>query len=106
MNFRRKKKPLKATLTLAVGRIYRVKGYWTGDFRAKCCDSLLKTVKLKVTDPMNTTLQVDDELEVAFAHAEFLPALIEHFQKPIEQRGESREEFERDRFGQSGGARR
>lgn len=83
---RKKKKLIKPELTLAIGRIYRVSGYWTGDFRAKCCDSLLRTVKLKVTDPMNTVLQVDDELEVAFAHAEFLPALVEQFQKPIGDR--------------------
>jgi hypothetical protein len=72
--------------TLAIGRIYLVKGYWTGNFRAKCCDSLALTAKVKVTDPMNTELNIDDEMEISFANAEFLPAVLEEFQKPIEER--------------------
>lgn len=89
MNFRRgfkKKKAVKPLLTLAVGRIYLVKRYHTGDFRAKCCDSLLKSVRLKVTDPMKTSLQVDDEMEIPFVHAEFIPSIVEEFKKPIDQR--------------------
>ncbi len=81
----RKKKPSvvqKPALVLAVGRIYLVKRYYTGDFRARCCDSLLKTARLKVTDPMNSSVQVDDELEIPFVHAEFIPALVVDFTGP------------------------
>ena len=73
-------------LVLAVGRIYLVRGYHIGDFRARCCDSLERSVRLKVTDPMKTSLQVDDELEIPFVHAEFIPALVEDFKKPITER--------------------
>jgi hypothetical protein len=103
--------PEKPKLTLAVGRIYLVKRYYTGDFRARCCDSLMKSVRLKVTDPMKTTLQVDDEIEVPFVHAEFIPALVQDLKQTIAARPSpastptySREEFERDRAGE-GGAR-
>lgn len=89
MTFRRgfkKKKATKPPYVLVVGHIYLVRGYHTGDFRAKCCDSLLKTVRLKVTDPMKAALQVDDEIEIPFVHAEFIPALVQDVQKVIEQR--------------------
>lgn len=81
--------PEKPNLTLAVGRIYLVKHYHTGDFRAKCCDSLLKTVRLKVTDPMSTSLQVGDELEIPFVHAEFIPALVQDITKIVGDRPRS-----------------
>lgn len=100
--------PVKPKLTLAIGRIYLVKRYYTGDFRAKCCESLEKSVRLKVTDPMNTTLEQNAELEIPFVHAEFIPALVQDIKKIVDERpggGESRAEFERDRFGQSGGSR-
>lgn len=97
----------KPILTLAVGRIYLVTRYWTGDFRAKCCESLFKTVKLKVTDPMKSSLKPGDELEIPFVHAEFIPAIVQDFKKITADRPEySRAEFERDRFGESGGVRR
>jgi hypothetical protein len=99
--------PVKPKLTLAIGRIYLVKRYYTGDFRAKCCESLATSVRLKVTDPMHSTLEQNAEIEIPFVHAEFIPALVQDIKKTIEARaaGESREEFERDRFGQSGGSR-
>jgi hypothetical protein len=82
-----KKKALaKPAFTLTIGRIYVVKGYHTGDFRAKCCDSLTKTARLKVTDAMRSSLHVDDEIEIPFVHAEFLPSIVEQFQKPIAER--------------------
>jgi hypothetical protein len=83
---------------LVVGRIYVVKRYYTGDFRAKCCDSLDRSARLKVTDPMRSTLQVDDEIEIPFVHAEFIPAIVEEFKKPIEERS-----FNRDQFSQGRG---
>jgi hypothetical protein len=73
-------------LTLVVGRIYLVKRYYTGDFRARCCESLDKSVRLKVTDPMKTTLQVDEEIEVPFVHADFIPALVQDIKKVIDER--------------------
>lgn len=97
---RRKKKRIeKPKFTLAIGRIYLVTRYHTGDFRARCCDSLLKSVRLKVTDPMSSNLYVDQEIEIPFVYAEFLPAVMEKYQG----RGESREEFERDRLAGFGG---
>jgi hypothetical protein len=78
--------PVKPALTLAIGRVYVVKGYYTGDFRARCCESLLRSARLKVTDPMRSTLQVDDEIEIPFVHADFVPAIVEEFQKPREER--------------------
>jgi hypothetical protein len=89
------KTPQKPKLVLAVGRIYLVRRYYTGDFRAKCCESRFQSVRLKVTDPMKTSLQVDDELEIPFVHAEFIPALVEEFKKPIAER-----EFNRYRIGE------
>jgi hypothetical protein len=56
---------------------------------------------------MKSTLQVDDEIEIPFVHAEFIPALVQDIKKVVDERprsGESREEFERDRMGE-GGAR-
>jgi hypothetical protein len=86
--------PAKPKLTLAVGRIYLVKRYYTGDFRARCCDSLERSVRLKVTDPMKSaTLKVDDEIEIPFVHAEFIPAIVEKFRSA---------EFERERVRESG----
>jgi hypothetical protein len=78
--------PQKPKLTLAIGRIYLVKRYYTGDFRARCCESLDRSVRLKVTDPMKTTLQVDDEIEIPFVHADFIPALVQDLKKIIEER--------------------
>ena len=78
--------PVKPALTLTIGRVYAVKNYYTGDFRARCCESLLRSVRLKVTDPMRSTLQVNDEIEIPFVHAEFIPAIVEEFKKPIEER--------------------
>jgi hypothetical protein len=83
---RHKEKP---KVTLVVGRIYLVKRYYTGDFRARCCDSLLRSVRLKVTDPMKSSLQVDDEIEIPFVHAEFIPALVQDIKKAIEKRNEA-----------------
>jgi hypothetical protein len=113
-NVRRRKKPTKPEkpqLTLAIGRIYLVKRYHTGDFRAKCCESLEKSVRLKVTDPMNSTLEQNAEIEIPFVHAEFIPALVQDLKQTIAARPSpastptySREEFERDRAGE-GGAR-
>jgi hypothetical protein len=81
----KKKKPEKPKLMLVIGRIYLVKRYYTGDFRAKCCDSLERSVRLKVTDPMSSTVAIGDELEIPFVHAEFIPAVVVEFQKPVEQ---------------------
>lgn len=81
-----KKRVEKPKFTLTIGRTYVVKGYHTGDFRAKCCDSLGRSARLKVTDPMRSSLSVDDEIEIPFVHAEFIPAIVEDFQKPIAQR--------------------
>jgi hypothetical protein len=80
---RTKEKP---KFTLTIGRVYAVKGYYTGDFRARCCESLGRSARLKVTDPMKSTLQVDDEIEIPFVHADFIPAIVEEFKKPVEDR--------------------
>jgi hypothetical protein len=80
---RTKEKPQKS---LTIGRVYVVKRYYTGDFRARCCESLLRTVRLKVTDPMKSTLQVGDELEIPFVHAEFISAIVEEYKNPVEER--------------------
>lgn len=80
---RSKKRPSEnPKYTLTIGRIYVVKGYHTGDFRAKCCDSLARCARLKVTDPMRSGLRVDDEVEIPFVHAEFLPAIVEDMRGP------------------------
>jgi hypothetical protein len=71
----------KPKFVLAIGRVYLVTRYYTGDFRGKCCDSLKRSAKFKVTDPMRSTLQVDDEIEVPFVHGEFLPAIVEDFKR-------------------------
>jgi hypothetical protein len=98
------KRPFKPQLVLAIGRVYLITRYHTGDFRGECYASLELSAQFKVTDPMKSTLQVGDEIEIPFQLAEFLPAIIEQFQKPIQERPEySREEFERDRFGEAGG---
>lgn len=79
---RRNSKPKRAEkpqLVLAIGRVYLVTRYHTGDFRGKCCDSLKFSAKFKVTDPMKSTLAIDDELEISFKLAEFLPAIIDDF---------------------------
>jgi hypothetical protein len=103
---RKKRKFVQPPLTLAIGRVYLVKRYYTGDFRAKCCESLQKSVRLKVTDPMKTEFEVGAEIEIPFVHAEFIPAIVEDFKKPVTERpGYTRSEFERDRFGESGGSR-
>ena len=78
--------PQKPKLTLTVGRIYLVKRYYTGDFRARCCDSLATSVRLKVTDPMKTSLQVDEEIEIPFVHGEFIPALVQDIKKIVDER--------------------
>lgn len=81
------------------GRVYLVKRYFTGDFRGTCRGSLSKSALFTVTDAMKSSLAIGDEIEIPFVHAEFIPALCEDL------RGESREEFERDRFGTAGGVR-
>jgi hypothetical protein len=69
----------KPAFVLAIGRVYLVKRYHTGDFRGKCCDSLKFSAKFKVTDPMKSALAVGDELEISFKLAEFIPAIVEDF---------------------------
>jgi len=75
------KRPTKAEFVLTIGRVYLVKRYHTGDFRAKCCESLKFSAKFKVTDPLKSTLAIDDELEISFKLAEFIPAIVEDFRE-------------------------
>jgi hypothetical protein len=47
---------------------------------------------------MRSTLAIGDEIEIPFVHAEFIPAIVEEFKKPIEERS-----FNRDQFSEGGG---
>jgi hypothetical protein len=80
---------VKPKFTLTIGRVYVVKRYYTGDFRARCCESLDRSVRLKVTDPMRSNVAIGDELEIPFVHAEFIPAIVEEYKKPHEERFKS-----------------
>lgn len=76
----KKNKSFRPKITLAIGRVYAVKGYWTGEFRGECRESRNVDALMRVTDPMKTELNVGDDLEIAFTLAEFMPAIVEDFQ--------------------------
>jgi len=73
-------------LVLAIGRLYLVTRFHTGDFRGRCLESLFRSARFEVTDPMKSSLHLCDQIEIPFKHAEFLPVVIEQFQKIVEGR--------------------